>query len=57
MKTLRALGIATLYLLGCSDDGQTNNTDGGGSTMDMSDPLRLDIPVGTVPKGLALADP
>lgn len=56
MKTLRALGIAALYLLGCSDGGQTNNSDGGGSSPDLSDPLRLDIPVGTVPKGLALAD-
>lgn len=56
MKTLRALGIAALYLLGCSDGGQTNNSDGGGSFPDLSDPLRLDIPVGTVPKGLALAD-
>lgn len=55
MKTLRRLGLVALYLLGCSDNPPGGSAMDAG-VMDMVDPLRTDVPVGSVPKGLVLAD-
>lgn len=55
MTTQRTLWLAALYLLGCSETPQ-DGTGLDGGVVDMTDPLRTDIPVGSVPKAVVMAD-